>query len=217
MSFVPLILLAAIAFAVAVLVLRLPKSGWTLLGAALLFGLTGYAVQGSPGQAGAPKVAEAALASEGESLVEARRALFGPVPESSFVTVSDGFARRGQFGDAAGILNGAIARTPDDPEAWLALGIALVEHAEGQITPAAIYAFGRAEQLAPGNPGPGLFFGAALIRAGRPVEARELWARMLESAPADAPWRAGMRERIDRLDALIAQAGGQPPVSVPQP
>lgn len=209
MTFIPALLLAALAFALAALVLRLPRHGWTLMGAALLFGLTGYALQGSPGQGGSPKAAVPERTEEGATLVESRRALFGPVPDNSFVTVADGFARRGQFADAAGILNGAIERSPNDPEAWLALAIALVEHAEGQLTPAAVFAFGRAEQLAPGNPGPGLFFGVALIRAGRLVQAREMWAAMLESAPADAPWRTGMKERLDRLDLLIAQGGAQ--------
>ena len=100
----PIVALAAAAFAVAVLALRLPKSGWTLMGAALLFGLSGYALQGSPGLAGSPKSAAADLAPEGTELVEARRAIYGPAPPSRFVTVADGFARRGQFADAAGNL-----------------------------------------------------------------------------------------------------------------
>jgi cytochrome c-type biogenesis protein CcmH len=41
------------------------------------------------------------------------------------------------------------------------------------------------------------------------VEARQLWADMLERAPADAPWREGLKERLDRLDVLIAQMGTQ--------
>ena len=209
MSFAPVIALAAVAFAIAVLALRLPRAGWTLLGAALLFGLAGYALQGSPGQAGAPKSQAADLAAGGEELVEARRAIYGPAPPSRFVTVADGFARRGQFADAAGILRGSLARSPDDPEAWLALANALAGHAGGQLTPAAIYAFERAERADPGNPGPGFFLGVALIRSGRLQQARALWAAMLADAPADAAWREGLEERLARLDLLIAQSGGQ--------
>ena len=209
MSFVPAIVLAALAFALAAFVLRLPRSAWTLFGAALLFGLTGYALQGSPGQAGAPKAAVDELAATGEGLVEARRQMFDPnQPPSRFVTVADGFARRGQYADAAGILNGAIEENPRDAEAWLALGNALVEHAEGQLTPAALYAYGRAETLAPANPAAPFFLGAALIRGGRLVEARGLWADLLERAPADAEWRPLLAERLARLDLLIAQMGG---------
>jgi cytochrome c-type biogenesis protein CcmH len=207
-TFVPIILLAAAAFAFAALVLRVPRTGWALFGAALLFGLAGYALQGSPGQAGAPK-APVAAAEAGVALVDARRELYGPAPPSKYVTLADGFARRGQFADAAGLLRGSLADNPDDAEAWLALANALVENAEGQLTPAAVYAFNRAERVDPASPGPGFFLGVALINSGRPVEARKLWQDMLTRSPADAPWRAGLKERLDRLDVLIAQMGTQ--------
>ncbi len=209
MSFLPIILLAAAAFAVAVLVLRLPRTGWALFGAALLFGLAGYALQGSPGQAGAPKAAVDQAAGVGVALVDARRELYGPAPPSRFVTMADGFARRGQFADAAGILRGAIEDNPQDGEGWLALANALVENAEGQLTPAAMYAFSRAEHIDRASPGPGFFLGVALINSGRPIDARKLWQDMLTRAPADAPWREGLKERLDRLDVLIAQMGTQ--------
>ncbi|MGX7953016.1 tetratricopeptide repeat protein [Tsuneonella sp. HG249] len=208
MSFVPIILLAGAAFAFAALALRLPRSGWTLLGAALMFGLAGYALQGSPGQAGAPKAAIAETA-EGSELVEARRAIYGPAQPSRYVTVADGFARRGQYADAAGILRSSLAASPDDPEAWLALANAITEHAGGQLTPAAVFAFERAERADPGQPGPGFFMGVALIRNGRLQQARDIWARMLAAAPPDAVWREGLEERLTRLDRLIAESDGQ--------
>ena len=207
MSFVPVILLAAAALAV--LALRLPRAGWPLFGAALLFGLAGYALQGTPGEAGAPKEPAIKRTEAGVALVEARRELFGPVPPSRFVTVADGFARRGQYADAAGILRGSLEQDPRDAEAWLALGNALVENAEGQLTPAAIYAFNQAERIDPASPGPGFFLGVALIRSGRPLEARKLWADMIGRAPQDAPWRAALQERLARLDSVIARIGGQ--------
>lgn len=205
MSFVPIILLALAAFGVAALALRLPRNGWTLFGAALLFGLSGYALQGSPGQAGSPKDAASDRADGGTELVDARRAIYGPAPPSRFVTVADGFARRGQFADAAGILRASLAEQPDDPEAWLALANALMEHADGQLTPAAVFAYERAGRADPGQPGPGFFLGVALIRSGRLQQARTLWAEMLERAPADAEWRQGLQDRLTRLDELIAQ------------
>jgi cytochrome c-type biogenesis protein CcmH len=210
-SFLPIILLAALAFAAAAVLLRLPRSGWTLFGAALLFGLTGYALQGSPGEAGAPKQgAEGGEAGAGDALIEARRSLFDPAqPPSRFVIVADGFARRGQYGDAADILRGATERDPRDAEAWVALGNDLVEHADGQLTPAALYAYSQAEKLAPENPAAPFFLGVALIRSGRLQEARSLWADLLAKAPADAAWRPQLKERLDRLDVLIAQFSGQ--------
>jgi len=208
-TFVPIILVAIAAFALAALALRLPRPGWTLFAAALLFGLAGYALQGSPGQAGAPKAATDQPADVGVALVEARRELFGPAPPSQYVTLSDGFARRGQFADAAGILRASLEDEPKDPEAWLALANALVENAEGQLTPAAMYAFSRGERADPASPGAGFFLGVALINSGRPLEARKLWADMLARAPESAPWRAGLEDRLRRLDGLIGQMGPQ--------
>ena len=85
-------------------------------------------------------------------MVEARRELFGVErPASNFVVVADGFARRGQYADAAQLLSGEVADNPGNAEAWVALGNALVEHADGNPTPAAIYAYAKAEEGAPAD------------------------------------------------------------------
>ena len=212
MSFLPVIALAVLAFLFAAFALKLPRSGWTLFGAALLFGLTGYALQGSPGQAGAPTAARVDPSGTGEAMVEARRAMFDPgVPPARFITLADGYARRGQFADAAAILRGAVRENPRDPEAWLALGNALVEHADGRITPAAIEAHTRAGRADPEHPGAPYFTGLALIREGRPAEARQAWAAALEALPADSPWRDQFAERLEVLDMMLAREGATPP------
>ena len=94
-------------------------------------------------------------------------------------------------------------------EARLALANAILEHADGQLTPAAMYAYEQAARADPGEPGPGFFLGVAMIRNGRLPQARELWADMLTKAPADAPWREGLEDRLSRLDSLIAQTANQ--------
>lgn len=207
MIWIPLIALALLAFLLAAFVVRLPRSGWALFGAALLFGLAGYALQGSPGMAGSPRASVPEANAGNMALVEARRQMFDPGrPPSRYVTVADGFARRGQFEDAAGILSGAVSQNSNDGEAWLALANALVEHADGSLTPAALYAYEQAQTVLPNHPGASYFLGVALIRSGRPLEARQLWAETLEQAPADVPWRAQMEERMSRLDELLMQA-----------
>ncbi|MBD3729443.1 MAG: tetratricopeptide repeat protein [Sphingomonadales bacterium] len=210
MSWLPIILLGAIAFVVGAFVLRLPRPAWPVLGAALMFGLAGYALQGSPGYAGAPKEYAEDASGGGAALVDARRELFdATVAPSHWITVSDGFARQGQYLDAAQILSGAVEQDPKDGEAWLALGNALVEHADGMLTPAALYSYGKADALLPDNPAPAYFLGVALIRSGQLGQARQLWAETLARAPADAPWRELLAQRLARLDELIAQMGGQ--------
>lgn len=200
--------LALAAFAFAVLVLRLPRHGLTLFGAVLVFGLAGYAWQGSPGQPTAPKdKASASGAAQGEAMVEGRSALFDRTqPPPAYLLTSDAFARRGQFQDAAALLQKGLKDNPDDLESWLALGMALVGHADGVVTPAAVQAFGRAKMIDPRNPGAEYFLGAAYLRSGEVVAARNVWAGLLANTPTDAPWREALTADIARLDDMIARA-----------
>lgn len=211
MTWIAVMLLAASALVVAVLALRLPKKGWTLFAAVLLFGLAGYALQGSPDLAASPKAAQEEAEKSGEAMVAARRALFDPDrPPPGFLTVSDGFARRGRYEEAAGLLRSGLAENPGFGEGWLALANALVEHTGGQVTPASLYAYGRAEEVLPGHPGPAYFLGVALLRSGQPGQARQVWADLLESTPADAPWREDLAARVEGLDRMLAQSGVGP-------
>ena len=126
MSWLPILLLGAIAFVLAAFVLRLPRAGWSILGAALMLGLAGYALQGHPGYAGAPKAAPDTMAQTGAAMVDARRQMFDPdQPAGEWITVADGFARNGDYEQAAGFLRAVIQKNPRDGEAWLALGNAL--------------------------------------------------------------------------------------------
>lgn len=213
MSWFPIIVLALIAFVLAVFVLRLERRGWTLFAAVLVFGLAGYATQGAPEMPGAPKEGIAASKQEaGEAMVTARRALFNPdIQPPAYLVTSDGFARRGRYDDAAALLRGGLANNPSHAEGWLALANALVEHAEGQLTPAALYAYDKADKAAPGHPGIAYYLGVALLRSGRPGEARGVWADMLANAPEDATWREELEVRLQRLDAMLAQSGVQGP------
>lgn len=199
--------LAVAAFAFAVLVLRLPREGMALFGAVLVFGLAGYAWQGSPGLASAPKPRLEKAGEQGTAMVEGRAALFDRTqPAPNYLVTSDAFARRGQFEEAAGLLQRGLRDNPEDLEGWLALGMALVGHADGFVTPAAVQAFGRAKMIDPAHPGAEYFLGYAYLQSGEIVAARNVWKRLLESSPADAPWREGLTAEVARLDDMIARA-----------
>jgi len=199
--------LALAAFALAVLVMKLPREGLTLFGAALVFGLAGYAWQGSPGQPSAAKPAAAQAGEQGEAMVEGRAALFSrTLPPPPYLVTSDAFARRGQFEDAAALLQQGLKDNPDDLESWLALGLALVGHADGFVTPAAVQAFGRARAIDPQHPGAEYFLGFAYLQSGEIVAARNVWQGLLQRSPVDAPWREGLQTEVARLDDMIARA-----------
>lgn len=218
MIWVLILLIAAVVFAILAFVLKMPRSGWEIAAAALLFGIAGYALQGHPGLAGAPrpavendKLADAELLKQRQQMGDK----FGK--GQSWLILSDALERQGQFRAAADVLTKAAAANPDDADIWVALGNALVGHSDGLITPAAQFAFRRAAAIAPDHPGPPFFTGLALAQSGRLAEARAMWAGLLARAPADAPWRADLTARLARLDSLLKQTGQAAPDAAPAP
>jgi cytochrome c-type biogenesis protein CcmH len=195
-------------FGLLVLVLKVPRKSWEAIGAALLLGLTGFALQADPALLGAPKEAEQRADKSGAALVEARQQLSGngamPNQPNQWMVISDAMARNGQFGNAAGVVLGAVENDPNNADAWLSLANNLVAHADGVLTPAAFYAYRRAATADPQHPGPKFFLGLALAGNGRLSEGRAQWAELLAKAPADAPWKADLTKRLQRLDAFIA-------------
>jgi cytochrome c-type biogenesis protein CcmH len=217
MTWVIAIVAALVAFAVAVVVFRLPRATWTSLAAALVFGLAGYTLQASPTIPAAPKSQALETYTDEWEIVPARQLLIGQGDKSAdpAMMTADAFARRGQFIDAAGFLRGVLARSPRDFEAWVALGNALTEQADGQLTQAALYAYAQANQLRPTNPAPGYFLGLSLIRQGRMMEARSVWGETLAgmgqaSGEGADPAREFMVERIARLESMLQQMGAVP-------
>lgn len=211
MTWLLILAAAAVVFAGLVVLLKLPRVGWELVAAALLVGIAGYALQGHPGRAGAPKPPVETNATADEALIAQRQSMgaaFGS--GQSWMIIADGMSRRGQFASAAQVLRKGLERSPKDPDLWVALGNALVAHSEGFISPAAQYAFQRAAMLSPQHPGPPFFMGLALAQSGRLGEARAIWAELLARAPQDAPWKSDLEARLARLDAMIAQGAPAP-------
>jgi cytochrome c-type biogenesis protein CcmH/NrfG len=93
-----------------------------------------------------------------------------------------------------------VRRYPGDPQLWIGLGNALVDHARG-MTPAAELAYRRAEDAAPGHPAAPFFYGLALARSGDRDGALTLWRNILAKAPADAEWRPMVEQGVAALSA----------------
>lgn len=201
-----LILLLLVAASVGLLwLLRLRGGLLTGSVAALLLGASGYALQGRPSAPGEP-----AQAGEGHAvlpLTEARHAFFGYfTPAESWLRISEALARDGKSEDSVGVLQNAVKRYPGDPQLWIGLGNALVDHARG-ITPPAELAYKRAAQLLPGHPAAPFFYGLALARSGDRAAAIQMWQEILKTAPKDAEWRPLVEQGIA---ALSAQPTGAP-------
>ena len=169
----------------------------TASAAALLLGASGYALQGHPTLPGAP-------AAGGEDrdifpLTDARHAFFGHfTPTESWLRISEALARDGKSDDAVNILQNAVRRYPDDPQLWIGLGNALVDHARG-LSPPAELAYRRAAELAPGNPAAPFFYGLALARSGDRQAAVAQWQAILKTAPKNVEWRRLVEQGVAAL------------------
>jgi len=122
-------------------------------------------------------------------------------------------------GEAAAAFREGLARNPDDPLLMAALGEILVEAAEGTVTPAARELFTAVRAQAPNQPQALFYLGMAAAQSGDDRMALERWGRLLETGPADAPWRSSVeqqfREVADRAgvdaEAMLAERQGTAP------
>jgi len=196
MGWALLLLLAGSSFGM-LWVLRVRGGLLTASAAALLLGASGYALQGSPNLPGAPVAAD-----EGHEIVpltDARHAFFGHfTPAESWLRMSEALERDGHSEDAVGILQNAVKRYPGDPQLWIGLGNALVDHARG-LTPPADLAYQRAAEMAPGHPGALFFYGLAMARSGDRQNALLIWRQILATAPKDAEWRPLVEQGVAAL------------------
>jgi cytochrome c-type biogenesis protein CcmH len=209
-----IIALGLAAFTVLAVVLKAPRQGWEAIGAALALGVAGFAMQASPSQPGAPREAEQRADKSGVALVQARKELAGetamPNRPNQWMVIADALSRNGQYGDAAGVVLGAVEQDPNNVDAWLSLANNLTAHADGSLTPAAQYAYRRAAQADPQHPGPPFFLGLALASSGRLAEGRAVWADLLARTPAEATYRGDLAARLARLDGFIAEQDKRP-------
>jgi len=179
--------------------LRVRGGTLTLTAAALAIGCAGYALQGSPGLGGRPN--RTAARSPPVPLTAARKAMMGQFTAAdTWTTISESYARRGKSEDAVGIMRSAIRARPGDYALWVGLGNALADHSR-TVSPAARFAFARADELAPNHPAPRFFLGLALARSGEPDQALALWREVLAEAPADASWRPFVEDGVAALSA----------------
>jgi cytochrome c-type biogenesis protein CcmH len=202
------ILMAAVTGIVLWRFARLPRGSGGFIGAALLVALAGYAWQAKPGLPGAPHKApdeamfpDTLFAKQRLTMLER----YGTVGQ--WLDFADALDRMGERRAAVSALNNAISQNPRSADLYVGLGNALVVHANGLVTPAARLAFDRAAAIAPNHPGPPFFLGLALAQAGQLDEAAQVWRDLLARAPADAPYRADLTQKLAQLDAMRAQRG----------
>lgn len=213
MSWAFILLLLVIIIAAMLLVARFPRPLWTMLGAALLFGLAGYAWQGSPSQKGAPRDAAAARPAFDEDMAKLRNSFGGQYGETGqWLTLSDGLARQGKTKESVNVLISALRAQPNDAALWVAMGNALRLHGDGLLSPSADYSYRQAMKLAPEGSAAPFFYGLALAEAGEYGAARKIWAQLLARLPEQAPLHRELTANIAKLDILM---GNRPASAAP--
>ncbi|MDB5712227.1 MAG: hypothetical protein JWL96_4297 [Sphingomonas bacterium] len=181
------------------------------VGAALMLGAAGYALQGSPGIEGHPIEANVTPIEVDTGLVELRGKMFGiGTGEAAFLGTSDAMIRAGNLRSAGDLALAGIRQSPNSAMLWTGLGSVLVQHDGNTMSPAALFAFRRAITLAPDHPGPYFFLGVAFIRAQQLPAARAAWARALALTPATVEYHDELAERLKLLDQFLAQNAGTP-------
>lgn len=202
---------------------RVPAVSRPLVAAAVMLGLTGYALQGSPALPGKPVAVAQDPEGFGERLTDPRQGMadrFGPAAQ--WLGMSDGLARAGKTEMAARTLEKGLQRYPDNVDLWVGLGNALVAHGGGAMSPAAALAFDEAARRDPTHPAPPFFAGLALAQGGDLTGAQAVWSDLLKRSPDDAPWRADLEQRLAQLRSALgetpvaAENAGAPSEAAPQ-
>jgi cytochrome c-type biogenesis protein CcmH len=210
--------LAAIGLAAfaALRLIGVPRVYGLAAAAALTLGAAGYAVQQRAGLPGRPAATQAQAIEVDPGMVAFRGMIMPGTPgDRAVLATADANVRAGDTTAAVAGLLEAIRAAPAHAALWTGLGGALAAHDGGQVSPAARFAFRRATELAPREPGPPFFFGMAMAQSGDLDAARTAWLRALSLTPRDAPYRTDIAERLVIIDQFQAQfpaaSGAAPP------
>jgi cytochrome c-type biogenesis protein CcmH/NrfG len=206
MGLVALALLGLGAMALLVL-LRTARPLWSLLGAVLMLGAVGYALQGSPTLPASPAAPVSVDEPEDSAMLALRDDMLGRYTlDAAYLTAADAMIRTGDERAAVRVLLGGIRKIPRSLALWTALGNAFALH-DRQVSPPALFAFQQAMRLAPKHPAPPFFLGLAHIRSQDYAAARPLWARAAALSPEGASYRRQITIRLALLDQFLAQQG----------
>lgn len=184
---------------------RLGRAVWSLAGAALMLGATGYALQGRPTLGAQPAMAAVPAAADDAELIALRDQMLGRFSgDGAYLVAADAMTRSGDQRAAVQVVLGGIRAIPESVLLWTGLGNALAAHDGGQVSPPALFAFQQAARLSPHHPAPPFFLGLAYVRAGNFDAARPLWARALALTPPGASYRKDIAVRLALLDRYLA-------------
>ena len=215
-GWVVLAVLAMTSLASLILLGRLGKGYWQLAAAAILLGMTGYALQGRPSVESSPAKPRAAKEDAAVQLVAMRADMdqsFGGAKR--WLVTADSFANQGDYTLSASYIQAGLKQNPNDPDLWSALGLQLMLASNGEMSLPAQLAFDKARAIRPNYPSPYYFAGLSRLFRGDVGGAILFWEKTLSLATPNAKWKSRLESQLAGAKALQAQANASaaPPKS----
>ena len=206
-GWVSLGILAILSFGALLAISRLKGGLWQIAAAAILLGMTGYALQGRPSLPSSPAKFLGGSEDAAVQLVEMRAEMdqsFGGAKR--WLVTADSFAKQGDYKLSASYIQAGLKQNPDDPDLWSALGLQLMLASQGQMSPPAQLAFDKAREIRPNYPAPYYFAGLSRLFGGDLDSAILLWEKALTLATPKAKWKPRLESQLKAAKALQAQA-----------
>lgn len=178
--------------------------------------LGGYLLLGSPGLPGQPLAERQARPVEQqdvELLISRIEAHLRDNPRDGrgWDIIAPIYLRLGRYEAAAQAYDNALRLMGESPERLSGQGEALTQANDGMVTAAARAAFDRALALEPDLVRPRFYVALSLEQDGKLEAAAEAWRAMLAEAPADAPWRPVVAQRLATVEKSLGRGGGAAP------
>jgi cytochrome c-type biogenesis protein CcmH len=117
------------------------------------------------------------------------------------------YVRLGRFEDAVKARRNALRLNGETASRRTALGEAIVLAANGVVTAEAKSLFERAVALDANEVQARYFLGLAAEQDGDRAQAAAIWRGLIDSAPADAPWREFVERALGRVEQGAARRG----------
>ncbi len=183
-----------------------------------------YLAYGAPGMPGEPlseRIAEATDANKPNDLVAKVEERLRDHPEdgTGWDVIAPVYYAMGRYGDAAEAYRRAVQLIGESPRRLQGFANARIRIENGIVPEDARKALERILVIAPNSVEPRIWLALAKEQDGRLADAAADYKKLITEAPANAPWRKALEERLASLGAQVgtAAAGNSPSVAANTP
>jgi cytochrome c-type biogenesis protein CcmH len=183
----------------------------------LALALVGYTYAGAPALPAQPAQRETAPPQPTATLDTLRAQLLNdPGNISLWLQLAEALQESGNSDAALEAMAVASAAMPISADLWVMRGQLLVQRSNGEITPAARFAFDRAAEIDPKHPAPRYMLALAWVMQGKPQEAKPILEALVTDTPTDVPYRANIDRLLRGVTAMVAAGVGSETAPLPQ-